>query len=64
MAPLTKADKQTVKKQAEFVNGDFFDNFIRSLSQYFSGTTGNMSKMLYNDWVEGEPAEDEPLVLY
>lgn len=63
MAPLTNAERQAVRRKAEFVNGDFFKGFINSLSDFLGVTTGNTSKLLYKDWVE-QPTEQKPLVLY
>ena len=64
MSPLTKAEKNAARKRADFVSGDFFDNFINSLSQYFGGTAGKTSNKLLKDWIEGEPEEQEPFFQY
>ena len=37
MAPLTKAEREIVRKRTAFVNSDGFEGFIQSLSQYTGG---------------------------
>ena len=64
MAPLTKAERETVRRRTSFVNSDGFEGFIQSLSQYSGGLVDKSFIELIN-WDSSSVGErGEPLDLF
>ena len=61
MSPLTKAEKESVRKRANFVNTDFFETIIQSLSYYMGGSIDKASIIMYEDVVLHKEDDEELL---
>ena len=64
MAPLTKAERETVRKRTAFVNSEGFNGFIQSLSQYAGGLVDKSFIELIKEGSLSGGVRGEPLELY
>lgn len=64
MAPLTKAEREIVRKRTAFVNSDGFEGFIQSLSQYTGGLVDKSFMELIKTGSLSGGVREEPLDLY
>ncbi|MBQ1751380.1 MAG: RHS repeat-associated core domain-containing protein [Bacteroidales bacterium] len=64
MAPLTNAERETIRRRASFVNSDWFEVFIQSISQFAGGLVDKSFIELIKTGSLSGGERGEPLNLY